>query len=487
MTLSIGIDIGTSAVKAVLLENGSRLIAASSIQLPAQISDGRWVEQDPTDWLEATRDALKILAASNPAEYAAVCAIGLSGQMHGAVLVGEDGFPLRHAILWNDSRSDTEATELDELYPDFAMIAGVTCASSFVAPKIKWLTKHEPEIIKLLRHLLLPKDYVRLWLTGEYATDMSDAAGTWMFDQSSRKWSKPIIAAICMNYDMLPALFEGSSVTGTLGRDAAEILGLRKGIIVAAGAGDAAAGAIGLGAIQDGDCIVSIGTSSQLQVTTKDYRPEIASCIHAFAHGLPNLWYQMGAMLNGGSALAWWSEICDKSADQLIDEASNEDGLHGGTLFLPYLAGERTPHNDSAATAAFSNITLATGRSDLTKAVLEGVAFTLADAKAAMQASGSQFDTISLTGDGSKSTTWSQIIADVLNVTVVCHDSSQSSAAVGAARLACLAKGRTAAEDVCLKPPISASFEPKVQNHERFEGALSKWRALYKKASEINA
>ncbi len=264
-------------------------------------------------------------------------------------------------------------------------------------------------------------------------------------------------------------------------------LGLRKGIVVAAGAGDAAAGAIGLGAIKDGDCIASIGTSCQLQVTTNDYRPEIASCIHAFAHGLPNLWYQMGAMLNGGSALAWWSAICDKSPGQLIDEVSCEGPMHGNTLFLPYLAGERTPHNDSAATAAFSNITLATGRSDLTRAVLEGVAFTLADAKSAMQASGTQFDTISLTGGGSKSATWSQIIADVLNVTVVCHYSSQSSAAVGAARLACLAKGRMAAEDVCLKPPISASFEPNVQHHERFEAALSKWRALYKKTPKLTS
>ena len=305
-----------------------------------------------------------------------------------------------------------------------------------------------------------------------------------MFDQANRKWSKLIIDAIGMNCDVLPSLFEGPAITGTLRREAAETLGLRKGTVVAAGVGDAAAGAIGLGAIYDGDCIASIGTSCQLQVTTKNYRPEIASCIHAFAHGLPNLWYQMGAMLNGGSALAWWSAICDKSPGQLIDEVSNEGGVREGTLFLPYLAGERTPHNDSEATAAFSNITLATGRSDLTRAVLEGVAFTLADAKAAMQASGTQFDTIFLTGGGSKIATWSQIIADVLNVTVVCYDNSHSSAAVGAARLACLARGRTTIEDVCSKPPISASFEPIGQVHERFEHALQKWHQLYKRTRE---
>ena len=301
----LGIDVGTSAVKALIVDERQGVAAEAEIALEVSRPHNLWSEQDPEAWWRAVQAAVDQLRAKAPDALAEIGGIGLSGQMHGAVLLDEADRPLRPAILWNDGRSFREAEELGARHPALSRAMGVIPMPGFTAPKLVWLARHEPETFRKVRTVLLPKDYIRLKLTGARVTEMSDAAGTWWLDEASRSWSDEALAATGLDRSRMPDLVEGSQASGAVRPEIARQWGLRPGVVVAGGGGDAAAGAVGLGAIEDGAAFISLGTSGQLFVTTRHFSPAPEALVHSFCHAVPDRWFQMAAMLNGASCLAW--------------------------------------------------------------------------------------------------------------------------------------------------------------------------------------
>ena len=383
----IGIDVGTSAVKALLVDENQRVIAEAAEPLPISRPRPLWSEQDPEDWWRAVGNVMLRLRQAAPGSFASVRALGLSGQMHGAVLLDRDGAVLRPAILWNDARSHEECRMLEERIPDLGRIAGVPAMPGFTAPKLLWLAKHEPETFSRIHTVVLPKDYVRFRLSGEVATDMSDAAGTLWLDQAARGWSVQIVEATGLSMAQMPRLVEGSDPSATLRLDVAREWGLPEHVVIAGGGGDAAAGAVGIGAVSDGDAFVSLGTSGQYFVSMAAYRPFPEAFVHAFCHAVPDRWYQMAAMLNGASCLAWAAKLVGEDGIEALlarVEASYRGAGH--VIFLPYLSGERTPHNDPYARGVFFGLDAEVSTEALIQSVLEGVAFSFAEAQASSQA-----------------------------------------------------------------------------------------------------
>lgn len=477
MPITLGIDLGTSAVKTVLLADGE-VIGRGEAPLTLERPLVGWSEQDPDAWIEAASLAVQALWQDKDIDRSQVAAIGLSGQMHGAVLLDQNDRPIRPAMLWNDVRASVEAGEIAADRPDLAQIAGVICVPGLTAPKLLWLRKHEPRTLDRLKTLLLPKDYLRLWLTGERATDVSDAAGTWVFDQARRAWSPQIADYLSIDPSILPRVYESLDVTGHLRPSAACILGLTPGLPVVAGAGDAAAGGLGLGMTEDGDAFISLGTSGQFFVATGEYRPAIKDVIHAFAHGLPERWFQMGVTMNAASALEWWSRICTASPSTLAKEVAGRQTAKNDPLFHPYLAGERTPHNDPTPAGGFINLATQTNRAVMTSAVMEGVAFSFADVRDGMAAVGTTPAKVGLIGGGARDATWAQMIADVLAIPVERYGHGDIAAALGAARLAYAAlAGDTSG--IFSKPPVVEHFQPDAARGLVLAERLERWRAAF--------
>lgn len=488
MSAVIGLDIGTSAVKAVLVDAASQtVLAAASIPLAISRPRPLWSEQDPGAWWEAARGALAALRAAAPSPYAAVAAIGLSGQMHGAVLLGDDHAVLRPAILWNDGRCEPECRELSLRVPRIGEIAGVPPVPGFTAPKLLWVARHEPDVWARLRLLLLPKDFVRLCLTGEAATDMCDAAGTLLLDEAARDWSPALLAAVGLERRQLPHLHEGPEPTGRLRPAVAADLGLSTDVFVVAGAGDAAAGGIGIGAVDEGDAFLSLGTSGQYFISTESYRPAPESLVHAFAHGLPGRYMQMAALLNGASALAWAARVLAPelaATDEagaiamLLAEVEAGPDRPSPVIFLPYLSGERTPHNDPHARGVFFGMNGATTRADLTRAVIEGVAFAFAEVQDALAAAGVRATRLGAIGGGARSPLWLRIFADVLERPIETYAGAETGPAFGAARLALVGHGASVAE-ICRKPPVASVITPDPARVAAYTPSLIRFLRLY--------
>ncbi|MCX5497552.1 xylulokinase [Kaistia dalseonensis] len=480
MASFIGIDIGTSAVKALLVDENQIVLAETDVSLPISRPHPLWSEQDPEDWWRAVETAVGRLREGAPAAYRDVTAIGLSGQMHGAVLMDEADRILRPAILWNDGRSHEECAELERRVPDLGTIAGVPAMPGFTAPKLLWVAHHEPEVFAKVAHVLLPKDYVRLRMTGDHISDMSDAAGTLWLDEARRNWSEPLVAATGLRNSVMPRLVEGSEAASWLSPQIASNWGLPHSVIVAGGAGDAAAGGIGIGAIDEGDAFISLGTSGQFFVVNESYRPYPEAFVHSFAHALPDRWFQMAAMLNGASALAWAARLVGEGdIAGLLARVEATPPKNEDLLFLPYLAGERTPHNDPYARGVFFGLDAATETTDLIRAVLEGVAFSFADAQAALASAGTRPKRMGAIGGGAKSPYWMQIFADVLGVSVVLHEGGAKGPAFGAARLAMLAAGHSDLHTICTAPPINSVIEPSLGAADRYGSKLERYRRLY--------
>jgi xylulokinase len=457
----LGIDIGTSAVKAVLVDGAQHLLAEAEAPLTISRPRPLWSEQDPDAWWTATCEVLAALRAAEPAAWSAVRGIGLSGQMHGAVLLSADARPLRPAILWNDGRAQAECRLLAERVPQIGRIAGVPPTPGYTAPKLLWLAAHEPGLFARVARVLLPKDYVRLKLTGEHATDPVDAAGTLWLDQARRAWSPEILAATGMREAQLPRVVEGSEPAGTVLPAIAAELGLPAGIPVAAGAGDAAAGAIGIGAIQDGDAFVSLGTSAQYFVSTAAYRPYPERLIQAYCHGLPGRWYQCAALLNGASCLGWAASLLgEPDIPALVARVETRWAGPSRVLFLPYLAGERTPHDDPHARGVLFGLEPDTDGVEVAQAVMEGVAFSLAEAQDCLSAAGTEVAALAAIGGGARSPFWMRILATVLDRPVTLYAGAAKGPAFGAARLARLAVTGEAADTVCGKPEVAQVLEP---------------------------
>ncbi len=480
MSYFLGIDVGTSAVKAIIVDEQQRSIAEATIPLEISRPKNLWSEQDPETWWLAVQAAIGILRGQAPAALARILAIGLSGQMHGAVLLDEHDRPLRPAILWNDGRAADEAEELRKAHPDLSRTMGVIPMPGLTAPKLLWLARHEPETFGAIRKVLLPKDYVRLKLTGSCATEMSDAAGTWWLDEAARDWSSEALAATGLNRTHMPDLVEGSAPCGKLRLAIAEEWGMQGGIVVAGGAGDAAAGAVGLGAIEDGSAFISLGTSGQLFVTTRKFRPAPETLIHSFCHALPDRWFQMAAMLNGASCLAWAAGLLNADIAELLQSTEAAYREPASLLFLPYLAGERTPHNDPYARGAFFGLSPQTQRTDLVQAVLEGVAFSFADAKACLAHAGTPLSCAGLVGGGSRSVFWARILANVLNIPLVRYQGGDKGPAFGAARLARLAATGEAPEIVCSAPAVLEAIEPAPSLVDLYASRIENFRRLYR-------
>ncbi|WP_262267911.1 xylulokinase [Microvirga yunnanensis] len=476
----LGIDVGTSAVKAILVDDAQAAVAEADVPLKVSRPHDLWSEQDPEAWWAAVRCALDRLQAEAATALADIRGIGLSGQMHGAVLLDENDRPLRPAILWNDGRSFREAQELAEKHPELSQAMGVIPMPGFTAPKLAWLARHEPEVFRRVRKVMLPKDYIRLKLTGEIATEMSDAAGTWWLDEAKRDWSDAALAATGLTRDHMPRLVEGSQPSGTVRADVARHWGLRSDVIVAGGAGDAAAGAVGLGAIEDGSAFISLGTSGQLFVTTRDFSPAPEAVVHSFSHAVPGRWFQMAAMLNAASCLAWGAHVLKRDIGELLGETEAAYSKPSSVLFLPYLAGERTPHNDPYARGVFFGLSPRTDQTDLVQAILEGVAFSFADAKQCLEQAGTPLTYAGMIGGGSRSVFWARIFASVLNVPMLRYQGSDKGPAFGAARLARLAVTGEEPEAVCTPPDVLATIEPDPRLVELYGPRIEAFRGLYR-------
>ncbi len=455
----LGIDFGTSAVKAVLVDYPQAVIATASVPLSVQRPAPGYSEQDPEAWWQALLGAVGSLQKGHARALADVQGIGLSGQMHGAVVLGASGDVLRPAILWNDVRSAAECAELETRFPQLQAITGNSAMPGFTAPKLLWLHRHEPDLFARIAHVLLPKAWIRYRLTGEMIEEMSDASGTLWLDVGARDWSDAALAATFLSRAAMPTLVEGNAQAGRLKAALAARWGMTSPPFLAGGAGDNAAGALALSAIHPGDAFVSLGTSGVVFATTDRFRPYPQAAVHAFCHALPNTWHQMGVTLSAASSLSWWAGICGRSEADLLAEVT-PPREPSSALFLPYLGGERTPHNDADLRGSFAGLSHETTRPLLTQSVLEGVAFSLRDCLDALAASGTQLYAVSLIGGGSRSSVWAGVIAACLGVPVHRVKGGEASGAFGAARLARMAVTGEPPEVVCTPQAIEQTIAP---------------------------
>jgi xylulokinase len=495
----IGIDLGTSAVKAVLLDrdNAIRAVASAALSMLPQTPDTPlWREQDPAAWWAACEQAVQALlalAVRDGIAPGAIEAIGLTGQMHGATVLDAAGQVLRPAMLWNDGRAFEECAELERRVPDSRRIGGNLMMPGFTAPKLLWLARHEPELFARIATVLLPKDWLRYRLTGALASDMSDAAGTLWLDVARRDWSDELLAATGLSRAQMPALFEGPDICGHLDAALARRWGLRP-VPVVAGAGDNAAGAIGVGIVRPGQAMLSLGTSGVYFVASDGFHANTDRAVHSFCHALPQTWHQMSVMLSAASCLDFCAQLTAYAdvAALLADAEANDAGAPAerAPLFLPYLSGERTPYNDPAAQAVYFGLSAATQRHELARATLEGVGFGLCDGIDAVDACAPPARDILLIGGGSRSAYWAQMLADISGrVLTRCRD-GDAGPALGAARLAWLGVERRdgealAVDTICPAPAALAIYRPDARRHARYARRRETFKVLYRQLQPV--
>ena len=482
----LGLDIGTSSVKALLVDGAQRTITETSIPLSVSRRHALWSEQDPSDWVKGVEAAVAEIRGRAPTEFAALSGVGLSGQMHGATLLDAEDKPLRPAILWNDGRSFAECAELKRRVPDLEERTGNLAMPGFTAPKMLWVAAHEPEIAKATRRVLLPKDYVRLSLSGEAFSEMSDASGTLWLDVGRRRWDEALLAATGLTAKAMPSLVEGSEVSAHLKPEIAAAWGLgRRKVPIAGGGGDNAASAIGVGATEPGAGFVSLGTSGVIFSVTDRFVRLPERTLHAFCHALPHRWHGMAVMLSAASSLAWVASVIGREGDigALIAGAEafarSKGALAAAPIFLPYLSGERTPHNDAEATGMFAGLRAEHGPDALVFAVMEGVAFSFADGVDVLDAAGARPVRPLLVGGGARSEFWGQMIADVTGLTIDLASGAEAGAALGAARLGMLAAGAGSVEALCTRPRVQRTFKPGPERVAAHAARLQRYRALY--------
>jgi xylulokinase len=437
----LGLDVGTTGVRAVAVDAATgSFVAQAMAQYPIMMPKPGWTEQDPDAWGAAS---MQVLAEISHATDGPVVGLGLAGQMHGSVFLDAADRPIRPALLWNDQRTGRQCEEIVERVgtEELVRATGNPALTGFQAPKILWLREHEPEHYARVSSVLLPKDYVRLLLTGDHATDASDASGTLLLDIANRAWSAEVLQALEIPEAWLPAVYEGPQATGVLRDDVAAALGLPAGLPVAAGGGDNAAAAVGVGVAAQGQMSASIGTSGVLFAPTDGFAPDPSGRVHAFCHALPDAFHLMAVTLSAGGSLRWWRSVCgDVSFDELVAEAETAPAGSEGLVFLPYLTGERTPHLDARARGAFVGLTIRHDRAAMTRAVMEGVVLAMRDGLEIIRGLGVECHDVRVVGGGSRSPLWRQLQADIFGVPV--HRTSvDEGPAYGAALLAGVASG----------------------------------------------
>ncbi|MFV0382560.1 xylulokinase [Paracoccus sp. (in: a-proteobacteria)] len=473
----LGIDLGTSGLRALLVDADGTPIGATERHYDVSHPKSGWSEQNPADWIAALQGAIAELRDGHPA-FSALSGIGVAGHMHGATLLDRDDRVIRPCILWNDTRSHAEAARLDAL-PDFRALSGNIVFPGFTAPKLEWVRAHEPEHHARTARVLLPAAWLNLWLTGEHVGDMSDSAGTAWLDTGRRDWSDMLLKAGHMRRDQMPRLVEGSQAAGRLRPELLREWGLAGPVTVAGGAGDNAAAACGIGAMAEGQGFVSLGTSGVLLAARDGYRPAPETALHTFCHAVPGKWYQMGVMLSATDSLNWLSRIAGASPAGLTGSLGPDLQTPGPVRFLPYLSGERTPHNDPVIRGSFTGLGSDTTRDDMTRAVLEGVAFGLRDSHKALKATGARIDRLLAIGGGARSRYWLQVIATALDVTLTLPEAGEFGAALGAARLGMVAAGVGSIEQVMTAPAITAEVTPQAALRDAFDQGYATFRTAY--------
>jgi xylulokinase len=481
----LGIDTSTTSSKALLIDEHGEVIAVASSPHTLQTPKPLWSEQNPREWWEAVSASIKSVLEKAGIGGERIAAIGLTGQMHGLILLDEAGNVLRPAILWNDQRTQSQCDEIHQRIgkEKFIQITGNVALTGFTAPKILWVKENEPDIYAKAKHVLLPKDYIRYKLTGEYAMDKADGAGTVLFDLKSRDWSDEVLAALDIPRTWMPKTFEGPECTGYINEEAASITGLKVDTPVAAGGGDQAAQAIGVGAVEPGIVGLTVGTSGVVFATTPSALIEPQGRLHAFCHAVPNMWHFMGVMLSAAGSLQWYRDTlaADMSFEDLLKEAESIPVGSEGLQFLPYLSGERTPHPDPLARGAFIGLTLRHSRAHLTRAVLEGVAFGLKDSFTLIQNAGlGTITQVRASGGGTKGALWRQILASALDAELVTVNTTEG-AAYGAALLAGVGAGAwpdvASACKSCIK--ITGSTQPDISPVDAYHKAYALYQELY--------
>ena len=483
MATYLGLDIGTSSVKALLVDATQRVLAIGNAPLDVSRPHPLWSEQEPEHWWQATLAAVAEVRATAPAARRELAGIGLSGQMHGATLLDAAGRVLRPAILWNDGRSGAECAELHRLLPDLTTRAGNIAMPGFTAPKLLWVRHHEPEIFAATAKVLLPKDYARFRMTGAYVSEMSDASGTLWLNVAARMWDDALLAATGLDRSHMPALVEGSETSALLSAELASVWGCPR-VPVAGGGGDNAASAVGIGAVRAGEGFLSLGTSGVVFAVSDRYASAPERTLHAFCHAVPDRWHGMSVILSAAAALSWVAEIVGATdigalLTRVEAWANSADHRANAPVFLPYLSGERTPHNDPEANGVFAGLRAGHGPEALVYAVLEGVAFALADGHEVLKAAGAPLTSCFLVGGGARSRFWGQMLADVLGVPLQLPQGAETGAALGAARLGMLAAGAGDEASVCFAPPVEATFTPDAAAGAAYAPRLARYRALY--------
>lgn len=476
----LGIDLGTSAVKTVLVDHEQRVVASTSQSLTVASPRPGYCEQDPRQWIDAVFATLDALKADHAGELADVDGIGLSGQMHGATLLDAEFKPLRPCILWNDGRSVAECRILEQRWPELRATTGNKAMPGFTAPKLLWVAKHEPEIFAATKLVLLPKAYLRLVLTGEAIEDHSDASGSLWFDVARRDWSDEGLSATGLSRSQMPRLVEGCAPAARLRSELALRWGMTRRPMIAGGAGDNPAGAIGIGAIRPGTAFISLGTSGALLAPTNAIAANPQRVVHTFCHAVPAMWIQAGAILSAASCLAWIARLFGSSEAELLRPLGLRPTTPSHVNFLPYLSGERTPHDDPEARGMLDGLSHSTDRAAIVQAVLEGVAFAIADCRDALTDTGIVIPEADAIGGGSRSRFWLSVLANVLNIPIHRFADGETGAAFGAARLGRLAVTGEAVEAVCTPPLRVETFEPERFLVEAYAERLPVWRKLYR-------
>jgi xylulokinase len=492
MSYLLGIDASTTSVKALLINENGDVVGVGNTELPLSTPKPLWSEQDPADWWRGAISSIKQVQQATGINGEQIAAIGLTGQMHGLTLLDAAGKVLRPAILWNDQRTGAQCDEIRRRLGKARLIeiTGNDALTGFTAPKILWVRDNEPELFNRAAHILLPKDYVRLKLTGVYATDRAGAAGTLLMDIKTRDWSREVLDALEIPTEWLPTTHEGPEVTGQLSPQAAQATGLKAGTPVVGGGGDQAAQAVGVGAVQPGIVALTLGTSGVVFASTDQPFVEPEGRLHAFCHAAPDRWHLMGVMLSAAGSLRWYRDTLapDIDFDTLLAPAAEIAPVSEGLLFLPYLTGERTPHPDPLARGAFVGLTVRHNQSHLTRAVLEGVAFGLRDSFELIKAAGlSEITQVRASGGGARSPLWRQILADVLGVELVTVNTTEG-AAYGAAMLAGVGAGIWSDVDTACQATVRQTgvTSPTPETVTRYEQGYALYRHLYPALKDIS-
>jgi xylulokinase len=475
----LGLDFGTSSVKGVLIDKNQKILAIASSPLKVSRPQHGWSEQNPEHWWKATNSVVQQLRKMKPKAVAAVEGIGLSGQQHGATLLDGQGKVLRPCILWNDARSFAECDDIVAAEPRAMEITGNIPLAGFTAPKLLWVRKHEPEIFEKVAKVLLPKDYMRFRMTGDYASDMSDSAGTYWLDVEKRKWSEAMLKATHMTRSQMPDLFEGTDATGKLTAAVAKAWGMAKRPVVAGGGGDNVASAVGIGAVKDGDAFVSLGTSGVMFVSNDRYSPNAGKAVHAFCHAMQGKWHQMGVILSATASLEWLAGVLKTPAPKLTAALGKKLDGPSELLFLPYLSGERTPVGDAQIRGGIIGLGHESDAKAMTHAVLDGVAFAFRDSLEALKDAGTTVKRVMAVGGGTKSELWLKIIATALGVPVDLPAAGEVGGAFGAARMGLMAATGASYASVCTKPKIAKTIMPDLKAKPAYDAAYVRYTKLY--------